>query len=123
MMSGFRFENLEVWQDARKIVNELMILSGELRQKKQFALADQLFRAALSITNNISEGSGSSSSRDFAHFLNISRRSAFECVNILIHCSDLGGINAVELISWRFRLEGICRQLYAYRKYQLAQTR
>jgi four helix bundle protein len=37
----------------------------------------------MSISNNIAEGSGSFSDKDFANFLNISRRSVFECANIL----------------------------------------
>ncbi len=37
----------------------------------------------MSISNNIAEGSGSYSDRDFANFLNIARRSVFECANIL----------------------------------------
>lgn len=37
----------------------------------------------MSISNNISEGSGSFSDKEFANFLNISRRSVFECANIV----------------------------------------
>jgi four helix bundle protein len=37
----------------------------------------------MSISNNIAEGSGSFSDKEFANFLNISRRSIFECANIL----------------------------------------
>ena len=45
---------------------------------KRFALANQLERAAVSISSNISEGSSRSSDTDFAHFLEISLGSAFE---------------------------------------------
>jgi four helix bundle protein len=37
----------------------------------------------MSISNNIAEGSGSFSDKEFASFLNMARRSDFECVNIL----------------------------------------
>jgi four helix bundle protein len=37
----------------------------------------------MSITNNIAEGSGSYSNADFSRFLNYSRRSVFECANII----------------------------------------
>jgi len=37
----------------------------------------------MSISNNIAEGSGSFSDKEFASFLNISRRSVFECANII----------------------------------------
>ncbi len=37
----------------------------------------------MSISNNIAEGSGSFSNKEFSQFLNISRRSIFEVANIL----------------------------------------
>lgn len=51
--------------------------------KKFFRFAEQLRASTMSITNSMAEGSGSFSDREFASFLNISRRSLFECVNIL----------------------------------------
>ena len=45
---------------------------------EKFALANQLERAVVSISSNISEGSSRSSDLDFAHFLEISLGSAFE---------------------------------------------
>ena len=38
----------------------------------------------MSISNNIAEGSGSNSKKEFRQFLNIARRSTFENANILI---------------------------------------
>jgi four helix bundle protein len=38
----------------------------------------------MSMSNNIAEGSGSNSAKEFAQFLNIARRSTFENANILI---------------------------------------
>jgi four helix bundle protein len=37
----------------------------------------------LSISNNIAEGAGSFSDKDFANFLNIARRSVFETANLV----------------------------------------
>ncbi|WP_205940794.1 four helix bundle protein [Pedobacter paludis] len=39
-------------------------------------IAEQLNGAALSISNNIAEGSGSVSNKEFTHYLNIAHRSA-----------------------------------------------
>lgn len=47
----------------------------------------------MSITNNIAEGSCSFSDKDFAHFLNVSRRSIFECANILAILLMMGYID------------------------------
>ncbi|MBM3206537.1 MAG: four helix bundle protein [Candidatus Staskawiczbacteria bacterium] len=53
-------------------------------REEYFGLSDQLRRAAISISNNIAEGSGSASVKGFSSFLNISIRSTLETVNILI---------------------------------------
>lgn len=45
---------------------------------ERFALANQMERAVVSISSNISEGSSRSSDIDFAHFLEMSLGSAFE---------------------------------------------
>jgi len=82
-MNSFRFENFEIWILASEISNELFDIADKLLDQKKYRLSEQLFGAALSITNNIAEGSGSNSNKDFANFLNISRRSVFECANML----------------------------------------
>jgi len=83
-MAKFRFEDLEIWQMAIEIGDELFDIADELQEKKKYRFADQLYGAGLSFSNNIAEGSGSFSSKDFANFLNIARRSVFECANILV---------------------------------------
>lgn len=82
--ASFRFESLDIWKLAIEINNNLFDISDLLISKKKFKFAEQLDSASMSISNNIAEGSGSFSSKDFANFLNISRRSVFECSNILI---------------------------------------
>ncbi|OYU94950.1 MAG: four helix bundle protein [Bacteroidetes bacterium B1(2017)] len=82
-MGKFRFEDLIIWQESIKITSNLFDFADRAEQKKQFRFAEQLRGAGLSISNNICEGSGSTSKKDFANYLNISRRSLYECVNIL----------------------------------------
>jgi len=82
-MSSFRFEGLEIWKVAIRISDKLFDVADMLREMKRFKFAEQLDSAALSISNNIAEGSGFFSDKDFANFLNISRRSLFECANIV----------------------------------------
>ena len=49
-----------------------------MRFAKDFALRDQVQRAATSVMSNIAEGFDSGSDREFAHFLTYSLRSASE---------------------------------------------
>jgi four helix bundle protein len=83
-MAHFRFENMEIWKMAIEISDELFEIADMLEEKKLFRFAEQLRAAGMSISNNISEGSGSYSDKDFANFLKFSRRSVYECANILV---------------------------------------
>ena len=79
----FRFENLEIWKNAIDISGDLFDIADQAENKKLFRFAEQLRGATLSISNNIAEGSGSFSDKEFAQFLNFARRSLFECANII----------------------------------------
>src|SRR4030043_2145662 len=84
VMSKFRFQDLRIWQLAIEIANELFDIADDLEKKKLYRFADQLRGAGMSMSNNIAEGSGSSSTKEFKQFLNIARRSTFENANIMI---------------------------------------
>ena len=86
----FRFQKLEVWQDARRLNLEIYRLAGKFPAAEQFALTSQVRRAAVSIAANIAEGSGRNSDKDFAHFLEQSYGSAMELASHLFLASDLG---------------------------------
>jgi len=80
----FRFQDFEIWKIAFRIANELYDIADMLESKKLYRFAEQLRGAGLSMTNNISEGSGSFSDKEFQLFLNYSRRSVFECANVVL---------------------------------------
>ncbi len=82
-MDDFRFEQLDIWKEAMELSIKLFDIADLADEKKLYKFAEQLRTAGMSISNNIAEGSGSFSDKDFANFLNISRRSLFECANIL----------------------------------------
>src|SRR5438552_17649106 len=93
----FRFQELEIWKRAAQFSPLLFQLADELDKQRLFRFAEQLRAAVLSITNNIAEGAGSVSRVDFATFLNSSRRSTFEVVDILFLLSMNGYISKVML--------------------------
>ena len=84
-MSKFRFEDLEIWKLAINILDMCMDIAKILEEKHLFRFAEQLRAAGLSISNNIAEGSGSNSNKEFILFLNYSRRSAFEVANVILY--------------------------------------
>lgn len=58
-MAKFRFKDLEIWKLSIEISNRLFDIADEPEQMKLFRFADQLRGSGMSISNNISEGSGS----------------------------------------------------------------
>ena len=97
MRPHFRFEDLEIWQLARSLAVKLHKLANELDKKRLYRYAEQLRAAGLSLTNNIAEGSGSTHSKEFQQFLNISRRSLFEDASMLMVFETLGLFNSNEI--------------------------
>jgi len=81
---SFRFENLEIWKKAIKIGMELFDIADDIEKRKLYRFAEQLRGAGLSMSNNIAEGSGSNSKKEFIQFLNIARRSTFENANMIM---------------------------------------
>jgi four helix bundle protein len=115
-MAKFRFEDMEIWRIAVEIGNELFDIADDLEQRKLYRFADQMRGAALSISNNIAEGSGSESKADFAHFLNIAKRSCFEDANMLIIFHKRGLIGAETKDRLLERLDEECRKLENFKK-------
>jgi len=76
----FDFERLEVYKKGIDFVRKVFRLIEIIPKDYQYSLGDQLKRAALSIVNNIAEGSGKISKKEKAHFYRIAMNSARECI-------------------------------------------
>ncbi|MGD8521280.1 MAG: four helix bundle protein [Desulfobacterales bacterium] len=116
MANKFRFQNLKIWQFAIEIADDLFDIADELERKKLYRFAEQMRASGMSMSNNIAEGSGSSSKKDFNNFLNIARRSAFENANILIILERRSLIDAARLDKLLTDLNILCRQITNFRK-------
>ncbi len=84
-----RFEDLQCWQEARKLVKIVYQASNEGPICKDFEMKDQIRRAAISTMNNIAEGFGRSSNKEFIRFLEISSTSALEVKSVAYAAVDL----------------------------------
>ena len=82
----FRFEKLAVWQKAIQFADRVYAISREFPADERFGLTSQLRRAAVSISSNIAEGSGRTSDKEFAHFIQIAYGSLMEAVSQLQIC-------------------------------------
>ena len=110
-MVKFRFQDLKIWQAAIQIADELFDIADDLEQKRLYRFAEQLRGAAMSAPNNIAEGSGSSSNKEFIQFLNMARRSTYENANILILLQKRGLVSAEYLAQILDKLDHLCRQI------------
>ena len=115
-MAKFRFQDLKIWQLAIEIANELFDIADELEKKKLFRFAEQLRASGMSMSNNIAEGSGSDSKKDFSKFLNIARRSTFENANVSIILNMRKLISEETRDSLLDRLDQLCRQITSFQK-------
>ncbi len=116
MWLNCRFQNLKIWKLAIQIADELFDIADELEQRRLYRFADQLKGAGMSMSNNIAEGSGSSSKNEFMQFLNIARRSTFENANILILLQRRNLITMESLDRLLTELDSLCRQITSFRK-------
>ena len=110
-MVKFRFQDLKIWQLAIEIADALFDIADELERKKLFRFAEQLRGSGMSMSNNIAEGSGSSSKKEFKNFLNIARRSTFENANILILLGRRNLITSNLMNDNLKDLDKLCRQI------------
>jgi four helix bundle protein len=88
----FRFEYLEIWKDAISYTNNIYHITKQFPREETYSLVDQLRRSCSSIAANIAEGSGSSSKKDFCHYLDIAIKSLYESVSHLQLAKEQGYI-------------------------------
>ncbi len=97
MKIRFRFEKLEVWQEARKINQVIYRLTKKFPRSEMFAMTSQIRRASISVSSNIAEGSGRNSDKDFAHFLEQSYASLMEVASVFFLGLDEGYVTEADL--------------------------
>ena len=88
-----RFEDLKCWQKARELMNEIYNVCENSGLKRDWSTQHQIKRAVISTMNNISEGFGRYSEREFVRFLNISSASGMEVRSMLYVLLDRKYIN------------------------------
>lgn len=77
-MSVQHYRDLIAWQKAMELVVEIYRVTESFPKSEVFSLTNQLRRAAVSIPCNIAEGQGRSTTKDFVHFLHVSKGSLQE---------------------------------------------
>jgi len=85
-----RFEDIVAWQYARVLCREIYLVTGQPPFARDFALRDQIRRAAISIPSNIAEGFERFRPAEFHQFLSIAKGSIRELRTHLYLATDIG---------------------------------
>ena len=101
-----RFEDLVAWQRGRELQTSLFPVI-QACHRTDIPLADQLRRAARSVTANIAEGFERNTRGDFARFLAIAKGSAGEIRSHLYECRDAGIISATDFEMLKRQVEAV----------------
>jgi len=73
-----RFEDMEIWNEARELCKYVFDLTSENLFSKDFKLRDQIRASSGSIMDNIAEGFERGGNKEFSQFLYISKGSCGE---------------------------------------------
>ncbi|MDR8393402.1 four helix bundle protein [Aliifodinibius sp. S!AR15-10] len=113
-----RFEDLDIWKDARSLVSDIYSLSRENEElSRDYGFRNQLQRAAVSIMNNIAEGFERDGDSSFKHFLNFSKSSCGEVRSMIYLAKDLSYMEEDEADRLIKRLKVLSRKISSLMKY------
>lgn len=91
-----RFEDLEVWKNARVLCKKIKIISTSTELNRDFALKDQILRSSGSCMDNIAEGFERDGNKEFINFLYISKGSIGETRSQVYRSFDFGYLNQAQ---------------------------
>ena len=86
----FKLDDFELYKIAREFRKRVYRLVKQLPVEEKYALANQMRRAAVSVTNNIAEGHGRWHYQENIRFCRISRGSIDELLDDFNICEDEG---------------------------------
>ena len=85
-----RFEDCDAWRKARELTREIYKISAIGDFSRDFALRDQIRRAAISVVSNIAEGFERDGDKEFRQYLALAKGSAAEVRAQLYVALDAG---------------------------------
>ncbi len=92
-----KFEDLEIWQEARRLSNEIKEITLKTELKNDFRLRDQIKGSSGSVMDNIAEGFERDGNIEFRQFLSVAKGSAGESRSQLYRVFDYGYIEKEKL--------------------------
>src|SRR5690349_16283845 len=114
MSTYFRFEDLEIWNEAIQISLILFNIADGLEERRLWRFADQTRGVGMSIPNNIAESTGTWMVGEQRQCLRVSKKECCEAANILV-ILQLKSLISIELKQSTYkRLSVLCRRIQSY---------
>ncbi|SRR5579871_46782 len=95
------FEELNVYQKARQLTNEVYSLTRKIPFAKDYGLVDQVRRSSISVMSNIAEGFERGTRPEFVRFLYIAKGSCGELRSQLEIAHDQGYLSDADYKRFR----------------------
>jgi general secretion pathway protein G len=108
------FGDLDVYKMARKLRREVWTFVQTLPPSERTALAPQMKRAALSITNNLAEGFGRYHYQENIQFCLVARGSSNELLDDFIACLDVGYLTPSTFERYDAMIKELVRKINGY---------
>lgn len=112
-----RFEELDIWQEARKLSKEIIEISKTTDLKTDFRFKEQIKSSSGSVMDNIAEGFERNGNMEFRQFLSVAKGSAGETRSQIYRLFDNEYINQEKLdflVSEYEKLSGKINNFIAY---------
>lgn len=112
-----KFEDIEIWQEARRLYKEILIICESTPLKKNFKLKEQIKDSSGSVMDNIAEGFERDGNLEFRQFLSIAKGSAGETRSQLYRVFDNNYITVDVLEKLTNEYEILSRKIASFMNY------
>ena len=116
-MKYSRFEDLPIWQEARKLTKEVYAVTRDGEFSKDFRLKNQIRDSSVSVMSNIAEGFENQTTKQFIRYLYIAKGSSGEFRSQLYVALDAGYLKKEIMLNFKKRAENISQQASNLIKY------
>lgn len=112
-----RFEDLEIWQEARELCKFIFDITSSGPFNKDFRFRDQIRASSGSIMDNIAEGYERDGNKEFIQFLSIAKGSCGEARSQCYRAMDFGYIDEETLAELIDRTTSLSKKLAGFISY------
>jgi len=112
-----KFEDLQIWQLARELCNDIFMLIAETELKGDYKLKEQINGSSGSIMDNIAEGFERDGNKEFHNFLSIAKASCGETRSQLYRIFDRNYITIKEFELLKEKTNLISRKIGSFMSY------